>query len=441
MSVQNNPLLRHQLSPSCRFSTEARGAKLSCLELHPLQPWALVLAVRVRSKDKEASAIQIWDYAQKLLLTEVCLEDVDWQFDLKPGAVSRSHSKDSSKGKHAHDVGAVRCLKFADAPARPVAERKDARGWDSGQPRQWIAVLGQHRTLLLDLDAMRGRDVTHIFATPSSSSKKGVPHCPSRCVVLSGPNPGLSLLGCAVEDTIQLVDTSTWRLWRGALEHKDPSSKGSSKAREVTQLVACPLAHQPAGTAGGATLLVSGSDDGLLLLWDPSRGEVIKASKAHEAGLTHISYNSWGAGQLVTAGKEGVVRTWAVPSLEQQWEVKLHDGVAHALHCRHPALAHDALWLYRPGRESEVWCMRGQAMEHRVNQVLRATKRSRRAAAAARADGAGSTDAGGLGLGEGLASAGGSGVATEESALLSGATCSLEVVSSDCVFVCCSFLK
>ena len=36
-------------------------------------------------------------------------------------------------------------------------------------------------------------------------------------------------------------------------------------------------------------------------------------------------------------------------------------GVTHALHCRHPALAHDALWLFGPDRDAVIWCLRGQA--------------------------------------------------------------------------------
>jgi hypothetical protein len=69
-----------------------------------------------------------------------------------------------------------------------------------------------------------------------------------------------------------------------------------------------------------------------------------------------------------------MVRAWAVPSLEQQWECEmpLQDGrPACALHCRHPALALDALWVYHPGNEPILQILRGQAMENRVTDLLR----------------------------------------------------------------------
>ena len=82
----------------------------------------------------------------------------------------------------------------------------------------------------------------------------------------------------------------------------------------------------------------------------------------------------------MTSGKEGVVRTWSVPSLEQQWEMPLKDGVGYALHCRHPALAHDAMWLWRPKEEEHVVvsCIRGQAMENRLNDIVRVSQRGGR---------------------------------------------------------------
>ena len=351
-SYSNTPqqqALGDLLCPRPVFNARSTTSKLSCLELHPVLPWAIVLSVRERDKDRPATqTLQVWDYEQKLVLQEICLEDVDWQFD----AVGRRRAP----GKRGHEVGHVSCLKLVHQRAPP----RDALGGGglfdehcgAAGRRQWVAVLGEHRTLLLDLDAMVFRELSFQAATP----KKGEKEHPTTCVVVDGPEPGETLLACALEDEIHLLSTETWEISGPPLvRHR----------KEVTHLVAC--------TGRQKGTLVSGSEDGLLLLWDLAKREVVKSSKAHEAGLVCISYNP-GESQLVTSGKEGVIRTWAVPSLEQQWEVRPPDGVAHALHCRHPAVAVDALWLFRPEGQPAAWCMRGQAMENRVHEVVRVSK-------------------------------------------------------------------
>ena len=331
--------LHDLLAPALLFSTRPGSAKLSCLELHPVHPWALALSVRERDKDRQATQmLQVWDYAQKVLLREICLEDVDWQFDAIGGGVQ-------PRGKRGLEIGPVQCLRFIDQPG--------AAGGVTGQ-RQWIAVLGQHRTLLLDLDAMSLRELSFT----DGGAKKAGRQRPTSCVLVAGPEPGQTLLACALEEEIHLFSTQTWEQWCRPLSWKHLGNK-----KDVTHLVAC-TNRQP---------LVSGHEDGLLLLWDLARREVVKSSKAHEAGLMCVSYNR-GQSQLVTSGKEGVIRTWALPSLEQQWEARPPDGVAHALHCRHSALALDALWLFRPDGEPTVWCMRGQAMENRAHRVLAVPK-------------------------------------------------------------------
>jgi hypothetical protein len=343
--------LRDLLEPTVAFSAETRSARvrLSCLELHAVRPWAIVLSVRERDKDRQATQVlQVWDYQQKLVLQEVSLEDIDWQFD----AVGPQRPP----GKRGLEVGAVSCLKLIDqaAPQRDSLSSSSLFGENRGAAgqRQWVAVLGEHRTLLLDLDAMAFRELSFETTTP----KKGGRQHPTTCVVVDGPGSEQTLLACALDDEIHLLSTQSWEPFAPPLLRNK---------KEVTHLVAC--------TGRQRGMLVSGSEDGLLLLWDLAKREAVKSSKAHEAGLVCVSYNP-GESQLVTSGKEGVIRTWALPSLEQQWEVRPPDGVAHAVHCRHPALALDGLWLFRPDGQPAAWCMRGQAMENRVHEVLRVAK-------------------------------------------------------------------
>eukprot|EP01043_Picozoa_sp_COSAG02_P058727 COSAG02_NODE_7357_length_3048_cov_2.695901_3_plen_799_part_01 len=273
---------------------------------------------------------------------EVSLENIDWQFD--------AVGPQCAPGKRGFEVGTVSCIKLIDQSAaqrgaslgggRLFGENRDAAGH-----RQWLAVLGEHRTLLLDLDAMAFREL----------SFEGRQH-PTTCAVVDDPKQEQTLLACAIHDEIHLVSMQTWKL--------SPALPLRNR-KEITHLVAC--------TGRQRGMLVSGSEDGLLALWDLSKREVAKSSKAHEAGLVCMSYNP-GESQLVTSGKEGVIRTWALPSLEQQWQVRPPDGVAHAVHCRHPALALDALWLFRPEDQPAAWCMRGQAMENKSHEVLRIAK-------------------------------------------------------------------
>jgi hypothetical protein len=277
--------LYHLLSPRLLFSMSSHGAKPTCLEMHPLRPWAVVVAARDGDRRPSAQLLQVWDYEQKLLLHEVSLEDVDWLFATDPGIARRPIAKDTRRG---NEVGVVRCVRFIDTASCQAAHAAPSRAkqQQGGQgnhsvrgpaattattlcERQWIAVLGQHRTLLLDLDAMILRELTGVFFPP----RKGSPN-PTSCVVVAAQQPpGTTLLACGVEDTIQLLSTQTWEMWC------EPLQPGNRK--EVRHLVACP---------GHPGALVSGSEDGLLLLWDLSQREVYKSSKAHEAGLAFISY-------------------------------------------------------------------------------------------------------------------------------------------------------
>ena len=153
----------------------------------------------------------MWDYELRVLVREICLEDVDWLFQPASGSATipktASTVKDSGK---AHDIGPVRCIKLVGATARHAAhasaERAERGAVDDR--RQWVAVLGQHRTLLLDLDAMIMLELT-AFVPPGG--KKGVAH-PTTCVVVAGQGPGQTYLACAVEYTVQLLDTQTWML-------------------------------------------------------------------------------------------------------------------------------------------------------------------------------------------------------------------------------------
>lgn len=293
--------------------------------------------------------LQVWDYRQKLVQQEVSLDNVDWQFD--------AIGPQRAPGKRGLEVGTVSCIKIIDQSTMQRASLGGGRLFGAGNggaagQRQWLAVLGEHRTLLLDLDAMAFRELSFDSAT---ASKGGRQH-PTTCAVVDDPSQEQTLLACALQDEIHLVSTQTWDLSSPLL---------LKNKKEITHLVAC--------TGRQRGMLVSGSEDGLLLLWDLTKREVAKSSRAHEAGLVSVSYNP-GESQLVTSGKEGVIRTWSLPSLEQQWQVRPSDGIAHAVHCRHSALALDALWLFRPDDQPAAWCMRGQAMENRVHEVLRVTK-------------------------------------------------------------------
>lgn len=338
------------LEPQVLFNSPTRrgiSGELSCLELHKTRPWAIVLSTRERERH-ETQVLQVWDYQQKLVQQEVALDNVDWLFD--------AVGPQCPPGKRGIEVGAVSCIKLIDQHAAQPGSLGGGRLFgeqaDAGGHRQWLAVLGEHRTLLLDFDAMAFRELSFDAAT---ASKGGRQH-PTTCTVVDDPSREQTLLACALHDEIHLVSTQTWKVTQTLLV---------KNRKEIAHLVAC--------TGRQRGMLVSGSEDGLLLLWDLAKREVAKSSKAHEAGLVYVSYNP-GESQLVTSGKEGVIRTWALPSLEQQWQVRPPDGVAHAVHCRHPALALDALWLFRPEDQPVAWCMRGQAMENRAHEVLRVAK-------------------------------------------------------------------
>lgn len=66
-------MLKHILDPQLEFSAESRrGRAMKALDLHPLNPWALVIAGRGgKATDKgDSQVLQIWDYESQLLVHE-----------------------------------------------------------------------------------------------------------------------------------------------------------------------------------------------------------------------------------------------------------------------------------------------------------------------------------------------------------------------------------
>ena len=275
------------------------------------------------------------------------IEDMDWQLKRAPG-------QPPPDGRPIEPIGYVSCAKFTDAAALGYAPAATGHGGD------WVVVVGSGRAVAVDLGAMQLVDLR--FPPPAASDSFFGPKtlssvAVSGCEVLGGGGPGGGpVLAFSRGTTVYLMEPGSWRL---LAELESPESR-----KELVQLAGCEL---PEGNKHW--LLATGSEDGLLLLWDLAHQDgPAKVARAHAGSIGSISYSK-SAGQLVTVGAADlVIRIWRLPAVEQQWEVKLAGAAVSAAHCRQAGLAQDALWLFRPGREPAIWCMRGQSMENQVRE-------------------------------------------------------------------------
>ena len=77
--------------------------------------------------------------------------------------------------------------------------------------------------------------------------------------------------------------------------------------------------------------LVSGSEDGMLVLWDVhQRREEKRVIQAHESSIEALALHP--SGQLLVSGdRDGVLKLWDFPSLEYRGELREHRGAIHVL--------------------------------------------------------------------------------------------------------------
>jgi WD40 repeat protein len=117
--------------------------------------------------------------------------------------------------------------------------------------------------------------------------------------------PGLLLAAAAVA------------LWAGTSRGPAPCRTCPAEGSSLPGAEACSLAVSP-----DATLLATGSVDGVVQLWDAEARRPLARWQAHEQKVTALAFSP-GRRELLTSGAEGAVRRWSlgekVPRLVSGW--------------------------------------------------------------------------------------------------------------------------
>lgn len=64
--------------------------------------------------------------------------------------------------------------------------------------------------------------------------------------------------------------------------------------------------------SAGNSILVTGSEDGVVRLWNAARGTSIKELIGHTSTIYSVSFSPDGQ-KIATAANEGTIRIWGIP--------------------------------------------------------------------------------------------------------------------------------
>ncbi|KAL6209059.1 hypothetical protein ACLB2K_020002 [Fragaria x ananassa] len=336
--------------------------KIVKIQLHPTHPW-LVTA-------DASDHVSVWNWEHRQVIYELKAGGVDHRRLVGAKLEKLAEGETDSKGKPTEAMrgGSVKQVNFYDDDVRfwqlwrnrtaaaeaPSAINNVASPFSSPAPptkgRHFLVICCENKAIFLDLVTMRGRDVPKQELDNKSLlcmeflSRSAVGDVP---LVAFGGSDGV----------IRVLSMMTWKLVR----RYTGGHKGS---------IACLMTFV---STSGEALLVSGGNDGLLVVWSAdhaqdSRELVPKLSiKAHDGGVVAVELSRviGSAPQLISIGADKTLAIWDTISFKELRRIKpvsklACHSVASWCHPRAPNL--DILTCVK---DSNIW-----AIEHPTYSAL-----------------------------------------------------------------------
>lgn len=336
--------------------------KIVKIQMHPTHPW-LVTA-------DASDHVSVWNWEHRQIIYELKPGGVDERrlVGAKLEKLAEGESEPRGKPTEAIRGGSVKQVSFYDDDVRfwqlwrnqsAAAESPAAAGHvtstftspaASTKGRHFLVICCENKAIFLDLVTMRGRDV------PKQELDNRSLLCMvflSKTTAVDGP---LVAFGGS-DGVIRVLSMITWKLAR----RYTGGHKGA---------ISCLMNFM---AASGESLLVSGGNDGLLVLWSAdnaldSRELVPKLSlKAHDGGVIAVELSRviGNAPQLITIGADKTLAIWDTVSFKELRRIKpvpklACHSVASWCHPRAPNL--DILTCVK---DSHIW-----AVEHPTYSAL-----------------------------------------------------------------------
>ncbi|KAA8536670.1 hypothetical protein F0562_029148 [Nyssa sinensis] len=336
--------------------------KIVKIQLHPTHPWLVTADATDR--------VSVWNWEHRQVIYELKAGGVDERrlVGAKLEKLAEGESEPKGKPTEAMRGGSVKQVSFYDDDVRfwqlwrnrsaaaeaPSAVNQVTSAFSSPAPstkgRHFLVICCENKAIFLDLVTMRGRDV------PKQELDNKSLLCMeflSRSVAGDGP---LVAFGGS-DGVIRVLSMISWKLVR----RYTGGHKGS---------ISCLMTFM---ASSGEALLVSGGNDGLLVLWSADHGQdsrelVPKLSlKAHDGGVVAVELSRviGGAPQLITIGADKTLAIWDTISFKELRRIKpvpklACHSVASWCHPRAPNL--DILTCVK---DSHIW-----AIEHPTYSAL-----------------------------------------------------------------------
>ncbi|XP_062206368.1 uncharacterized protein LOC133908388 isoform X1 [Phragmites australis] len=335
--------------------------KVVKIQLHPTHPWL----VTAEANDR----VSVWDWEHRQVIYELKAGGVD-ERRLVGAKLEKLAEGDDSKGKPTEAIrgGSVKQVSFYDDDVRfwqhwrncsaaaeaPTAVNQQSSTFSAPAPstrgRHFVVICCENKVIFLDLVTMRGRDV------PKQELDNRSLLCMEFLARSSSTDAPLVAFGSS-DGVIRVLSMLTWKLVR----RYTGGHKGA---------IACLMTFM---SAAGEVHLVSGGNDGLLILWSAdhihdSRELVPKISlKAHDGGVVAVELSRvmGSAPQLITIGADKTLAIWDTVTFKEIRRIKpvpklACHSVASWCHPRAPNL--DILTCVK---DSHIW-----AIEHPTYSAL-----------------------------------------------------------------------
>ncbi|CAN1340602.1 TSET complex member tstF [Linum perenne] len=336
--------------------------KILKIQLHPTHPWL----VTADASDR----VSVWNWEHRQIIYELKAGGVDERrlVGAKLEKLAEGESEPRGKPTEAMRGGSVKQVNFYDDDVRfwqlwrnraaaaeaPSAVNNVTSAFTSPAPstkgRHFLVICCENKAIFLDLVTMRGRDVPK-----QELDNRSLLCMEFLCRSTAGDGPLVAFGGS--DGVIRVLSMISWKLVR----RYTGGHKGA---------IACLMTFM---ASSGEALLVSGGNDGLLVLWSAdhvhdSRELVPKLSlKAHDGGVVAVELSRvlGGAPQLITIGADKTLAIWDTMSFKELRRIKpvpkmsCH-SVASWCHPRAPNL--DILTCVK---DSHIW-----AIEHPTYSAL-----------------------------------------------------------------------
>lgn len=336
--------------------------KIVKIQLHPTHPW-LVTA-------DASDHVSVWNWEHRQVIYELKAGGVDERRLVGAKLEKLAEGETEPRGKPTEAIrgGSVKQVSFYDDDVRywqlwrnraaaaeaPTAVNNVTSAFSSPaastKGRHFLVICCENKAIFLDLVTMRGRDVP----------KQDLDNRSLLCMEFlckSTANDGPLVAFGGSDGVIRVLSMLTWKLAR----RYTGGHKGS---------ISCLMTFM---ASSGEALLVSGGNDGLLVLWNADYGQdsrelVPKLSlKAHDGGVVAIelSHVIGAAPQLITIGADKTLAIWDTISFKELRRIKpvsklACHSVASWCHPRAPNL--DILTCVK---DSHIW-----AIEHPTYSAL-----------------------------------------------------------------------